>query len=132
MNVHRLGELDTTEDPVFERRQWRMERIAWTLLGVVVLLALTGLLGAGGPLSTTHAVSADGSLRVEYPRFARRQAESDITLHVAVPGDGPLRITLDRARSVVGAGADSLAVISDLYATGDITGRVRAYLEVIR
>jgi thiamine-phosphate pyrophosphorylase len=41
-------------------------------------------------------------------------------------------ITLGRARSVIEAGADSLAVISDLYATDDISGRVRAFFEVIR
>jgi thiamine-phosphate pyrophosphorylase len=38
-------------------------------------------------------------------------------------------ITLDRARSVIGAGTDSLAVISDLYRAGDIEGRVKAYLK---
>jgi thiamine-phosphate pyrophosphorylase len=37
-------------------------------------------------------------------------------------------ITLDRAPSVVEAGADSVAVISDLLATGDPAARVRAYL----
>jgi thiamine-phosphate pyrophosphorylase len=38
-------------------------------------------------------------------------------------------ITLDRAGAVALAGADSLAIISDLYATGDIPGRVRAFFE---
>jgi thiamine-phosphate pyrophosphorylase len=38
-------------------------------------------------------------------------------------------ITLGSARSVIEAGADSLAVISDLYATGDIRGRVREFIE---
>ncbi|HET9529562.1 MAG TPA: thiamine phosphate synthase [Blastocatellia bacterium] len=38
-------------------------------------------------------------------------------------------ITLDRAGAVVRAGADSLAIISDLYATGDIPERMRAFFE---
>jgi thiamine-phosphate pyrophosphorylase len=38
-------------------------------------------------------------------------------------------ITLDRAADVVAAGADSVAVISDLLTRGDPQARVRAYLE---
>ena len=38
-------------------------------------------------------------------------------------------ITLDRAREVLAAGASSVAVISDLFATGDPEARVRAYVE---
>jgi thiamine-phosphate pyrophosphorylase len=38
-------------------------------------------------------------------------------------------ITLDRAGAVACAGADSLAIISDLYATGDIAERVRGFFE---
>lgn len=38
-------------------------------------------------------------------------------------------ITLAQAAAVLQAGADSLAIISDLFATGDITARVRQYLQ---
>ncbi len=38
-------------------------------------------------------------------------------------------ITLDRASAVLEAGASAVAVIGDLFATGDPTARVRAYLE---
>ena len=38
-------------------------------------------------------------------------------------------ITLESARSVIDAGADSVAVISDLLATTDITERTRRFLE---
>ena len=40
-------------------------------------------------------------------------------------------ITLDRAQSVVRAGADCVAVISDLYSSGDLTGRTRQYLDIL-
>lgn len=40
-------------------------------------------------------------------------------------------ITLDRAREVLDSGATSVAVISDLIATGDPRGRVRDYLQVL-
>jgi thiamine-phosphate pyrophosphorylase len=38
-------------------------------------------------------------------------------------------ITLETAPAVIAAGADSIAVIADLYATGDITAQARKYLE---
>ena len=37
-------------------------------------------------------------------------------------------ITLDRAAEVIEAGATAVAVITDLIASGDPEGRVRAYL----
>jgi thiamine-phosphate pyrophosphorylase len=40
-------------------------------------------------------------------------------------------ITVDRARTVIDAGATSVAVISDLLATGDPESRVREYLRVL-
>jgi len=41
-------------------------------------------------------------------------------------------ITLDRARAVLNAGADAVAVISDLLVTGDPAGRVRQFLETLQ
>jgi thiamine-phosphate pyrophosphorylase len=38
-------------------------------------------------------------------------------------------VTLDRAGSVIAAGADSVAVIADLYMAGDITARTREFLD---
>jgi thiamine-phosphate pyrophosphorylase len=40
-------------------------------------------------------------------------------------------ITLDRARAVLDAGADAVAVISDLLVTGNPADRVRAYLHAL-
>jgi thiamine-phosphate pyrophosphorylase len=40
-------------------------------------------------------------------------------------------ITLDRASAVIRAGADAVAIISDLLATGDPTSRVREYLTAV-
>ncbi|MFL6216071.1 MAG: thiamine phosphate synthase [Blastocatellia bacterium] len=40
-------------------------------------------------------------------------------------------ITLDRAPAVIAAGADSVAVIADLYAAGSLTTRTREYLQCL-
>ncbi len=39
-------------------------------------------------------------------------------------------ITLDRAAEVLASGADSVAIISDLFSTGDLAARVHYYLEI--
>jgi thiamine-phosphate pyrophosphorylase len=39
-------------------------------------------------------------------------------------------ITFESAKAVLDAGADSVAVISDLYATGDLASRVHAFLQL--
>ena len=54
---------------------------------------------------------------------AVREATGDFPL-VAIGG-----ITLDRAAAVIAAGATSVAVIGDLFATGDPEARTRAYVE---
>lgn len=41
-------------------------------------------------------------------------------------------ITLETARAVIEAGADSVAVISDLLSAGDITERTRGFIELLR
>ena len=63
-----------------------------------------------------HAAHADLSL------FSRCRCE----LHLPACAIGG--ITLDNARPVVAAGADMLAVISDLFEARDIEARARAYL----
>lgn len=40
-------------------------------------------------------------------------------------------ITFERALSVIEAGADSLALIADIYRAGEVEGRVRAYLRAL-
>jgi thiamine-phosphate pyrophosphorylase len=54
-----------------------------------------------------------------------RQANA-VTPIVAIGG-----ITLERAADVIGAGAASVAIISDLLSTGDPEGRVREYLRAL-
>ena len=70
---------------------------------------------------------------LEFVREAVRLVHEDAAMSrravrpiVAIGG-----ITLDRARTVIDAGATSVAVISDLLVTGDPESRVREYLRVL-
>lgn len=63
--------LELEQDPLFQRREWRVQRIGWTVWACVIGAGLIGLLGPG-PLSQREVTSADGRLRVAYDRFAHR------------------------------------------------------------
>jgi len=71
--------LPVNEDEAFQHKVWRFERVGWLFLGLVCLAALLGLVGSS-PLSRTEAGDAD--LRIEYARFLRREAPSEILIHV--------------------------------------------------
>lgn len=79
---------------------------------------------AVGPVFGT-ATKATGyeAVGLDMVREAARRARLCGLPLVAIGG-----ITLENASSVLGAGADSVAVIGDLVSTGDPESRVRAYL----
>ena len=70
--------LQIDEHRRFQEKFWSWERGAWVVFAALVLLALLGLTGGGGPLETTRAALGNGS--VEYPRIARLQAPSELVL----------------------------------------------------
>lgn len=77
-----------------------------------------------GPVfQTSTKENPDSVVGLETIQEVKRQISKPL---VAIGG-----ITLDRARSVIEAGADSIAVISDLYLTGDITSRARAFRDLL-
>lgn len=53
----------------FQERFWTIQRWAWLIFMLVLVGALLGLTGSGGPLSRATQGFAEGS--VEYPRIAR-------------------------------------------------------------
>lgn len=80
---------------------------------------------AVGPVfGTSTKATGYEQIGLERVREAARRASVRGVSLVAIGG-----ITLENAASVLGAGAASVAVISDLLATGDPEARVRAYIE---
>lgn len=77
------------QDPVFQRRFWVVERIAWVGFILLLATAITGLTGGGGPLAQAIVETAAGS--IEYPRVSRWQAADSMIVRFA-PGaaDGAL------------------------------------------
>lgn len=95
MNAH---EARSRNEPIHENmplqlRVWRVERVGWWCLLIIVLLAVLGLFGKG-PLSTDEVTSDDGRLQVEYRRIARSGAPSRLVIDAQGAGERQLEIAL--------------------------------------
>jgi hypothetical protein len=89
--------LQLEEQRGFQERFWTAERWAWIGFGLVLLVALAGLTGGGGPLAhATTTVSPAGEY--EYPRVTRWEGSDDITVTFAAGGDEH-RLSLSHAFS---------------------------------
>lgn len=85
------------EDRDHARREWRMERIGWLVMALLLVAGLLGLFGYG-PLSQGQA-GDPGTLSVEYDHLQRASAPSEYRFTVApsLVRDGELRLRFDDA-----------------------------------
>ena len=94
--------LQIDEDIDFQRKEWRWQRAGIVLMFLVVIGALLGLTGIGGPLSRAEAADPSGAVHLEYERFVRRGARATITLHLGGSGgERRLWVTAPYFRNVV-------------------------------
>jgi hypothetical protein len=63
-------QLQLDRNEAFHRAEWKVQRVGWIIWLGIIAAGLAGLLGSG-PLSGRTATSEDGSVTVEYDRFAR-------------------------------------------------------------
>jgi hypothetical protein len=93
--THRVaGEIEIAEDDAFQQRAWRVQRIAWWIVAVIIVAALLGLTG-NGPASRAPAATDAGELR--YQRLMRRDAGTEWHFRGVPAQDGMLRIALSAA-----------------------------------
>lgn len=67
----RADGLQIADAPRFQHRFWRIQRWCWVGFALVVVAALAGLTGAGGPLSRGLLALAGGE--IDHPRITRWQ-----------------------------------------------------------
>jgi hypothetical protein len=85
----------TQHNEEFHWRVQKVRRIALILTSLLLCAALMGLLGSG-PLSSVRTVSADSSLGLEYPRFARFNAPIDLIIRAEpAKGDNRIQVRID-------------------------------------
>jgi hypothetical protein len=80
--MNRHGDLEIETDPVFQRRDWRAQRVGWWVLIVALIAALAGLFGQG-PLAHARVRSSDARLEIAYDRIARHGADLEWVAVVA-------------------------------------------------
>jgi hypothetical protein len=61
----------------FHRIEWRIQRIGWIVVAMLLVLALAGLFG-NGPLSHAHADGPTG--RIDYERFVRNGSPAQLVV----------------------------------------------------
>lgn len=72
-------DLDVRQDDAFQQKEWRVQRVGWSLMALFVLAGLLGVFGVG-PLTSATTSSADGVVTVEHDRVARLEADNSLTL----------------------------------------------------
>jgi hypothetical protein len=82
------------EDLLFQQRNWRVQRIGWMVLGLLIVAGLAGLMGPG-PLSRVNARAGE-RLEVDYERFVRHGAASELKVTVRRPASGQVRVAISR------------------------------------
>ena len=83
--------LQISDDPRFQRAFWRVERVAWFFFTAILVAALLGFTGAGGPLSRQGIETADAE--INYPRVMRWATRDEI--EIAASGNTPILLGLD-------------------------------------
>jgi hypothetical protein len=79
--IVRIGDLEINQDLNVQRRMWKIQRIGWAAMALIVVLGMAGLFGHG-PASRASAGDRQGPLWIEYERFGRHQGSSELRLHV--------------------------------------------------
>jgi hypothetical protein len=96
----RIGDLEIEHDMGYQRRAWAVQRIGLGMMLLLIAAAFTGVLGGRGPLASRTLASAGDSLRLEYKRFARHQAPSQLKVHfgpgLAEKSDSTVKLWLAR------------------------------------
>jgi hypothetical protein len=65
------------ERPLFQRREWRVDRVGWVVMGLILVAGLLGVWG-GGLLGNVTATGSDGRMCVDYDRFVRNLGQSSL------------------------------------------------------
>ncbi len=91
--LQRVGDLEIEQDPKYQRREWRAQRIGWGVMALIILAALLGLFGPG---LFNQATVAESSLSLEYQRFRRFIAPAELRFHIRGGTEEQVRLWLSQ------------------------------------
>jgi len=98
MTIQRVGDLEIEQDLRFQRREWRVQRIGWLLMALLICAALLGVFGGGGLLTGASDSAAGGAAKISYQRFARLSAPASLKVRFpeSAVQNGMLQVAVER------------------------------------
>lgn len=86
------GGLQVNEDRAWQEKFWTAQRVSWIAMALVIVVAVLGLTGKGGPFASASARSASGT--IEYPRITRWQSQEEVAVRLAPSAAGKVDLLL--------------------------------------
>lgn len=80
--MRNISGLEIDQDITFQEKEWKVQRVAWAVMALLVVLGLLGLFGQGW-LSNGTAASEDDAIVVEYQRFLRLDGQGSLEVRVS-------------------------------------------------
>lgn len=81
-SLERIGDIEIGHDIGFQRREWVVQRVGWMVMLLIVIAALLGLFGGGGPLNNATLGDDSSAIRVHYKRFDRVLNPTDMQIEL--------------------------------------------------
>lgn len=78
----KIGSIEIAQDLEFQKKSWKVQRIAWKVMLGIAVLALFGLFGSG-PLSSASTGAAESGVTAKYERFIRAGGEHSLALVIS-------------------------------------------------
>ena len=89
------SDLEVKEDRSWQEWEWTIQRVGWVLMALLIVAALAGLTGKGGPLASASAESSTGEIL--YPRITRWQSDEQLMVRLPPSATGEVDIELSQA-----------------------------------
>jgi hypothetical protein len=86
--------LQIPQDLEFQRQEWRVQKIVWMFVVVLLAAAIVGLLGPG---ALSSASTGRAGFSVRYMRFARWQAPQTLLVSAGPDDSGTLQLSINRS-----------------------------------
>ncbi|HVL79098.1 MAG TPA: hypothetical protein VM346_07390 [Sphingomicrobium sp.] len=86
--------LQVNEDRHWQETLWTAQRFAWAAMALLVVLAMLGATGKGGPLATASVKSTGAT--IEYPRITRWQSADQLSVRLPANASGEVQIELSQ------------------------------------
>jgi hypothetical protein len=87
--------LEVHEDRPWQETLWTAQRVGWAVMALIVLAALVGLTGKGGPIASASAETAGATIL--YPRITRWKSDDQLTVRLPPSASGKVDVELSKA-----------------------------------